>query len=61
MVKDVKEVGVGGWLLVELHGQRGRVEQDGDEHRVLAEWRGGKRPEAVLEGILRNVSSDRLG
>ena len=47
--------------MVELHGERGRVEQDGGKDGVFTERGGGKRPQSVLERVFRNVSSDRLG
>ena len=47
--------------MVELHGERGGVEQDGGKDGVFTERGGGKRPQSVLERVFRNVSSDRLG
>ena len=47
--------------MVELHSERGRVEQDGGKDGVFTEGRGGKRPQAILERVLWNVSPDRLG
>ena len=61
LVENIQKVGVGCGLVVELHGEGGGVEQDGDEDGVFAEWRGGKGPQAVLNWILWNVSSYWLG
>ena len=47
--------------MVELHSERGGVEQDGGKDGVFTEGRGGKRPQAILERVLWNVSPDRLG
>ena len=47
--------------MVELHCERGGVEQDGGKDGVFTEGRGGKRPQAILERVLWNVSPDRLG
>ena len=60
-VEHVQEVRVGGGLVVELHSERGGVEQDGGKDGVFTEGRGGKRPQAILERVLWNVSPDRLG
>ena len=47
--------------MIELHGERGRVEQDRGKDGVFTERGSGKRPQSVLERVFRNVSSDRLG
>ena len=48
-------------LVMELHGEGEGVEHDGHEHGVLADGGGGEGPEFVLERILGDVSSHRLG
>ena len=47
--------------MVELHSEGGCVEQDCGKDGVFTEGRGGKRPQAILERVLWNVSPDRLG
>ena len=42
LVEHVQKVCVGGGLAVELHGEGGGVEQDGDEDSVFTKWRGGE-------------------
>ena len=61
LVENVQEVGVGCGLTVELHGEGGGVEQDDDEDGVFTKWRGCEGPEPVLDWVLWNVSSHRLG
>ena len=47
--------------MVELHSERGGVEQDGGKDGVFTEGGRGKRPQSVLERVLWNVPPDRLG
>jgi hypothetical protein len=61
LIDPVQEVCVSGGLVVELHREGCSVEQNGHEHGVFTEGRGGKRPQSVLERILWNVSPNRLG
>ena len=60
-VEAVEEVGVPLWLVVDAHGEGDCVEDDGEEHRVLAQRRRREGPELVLDRVLGDVELDGAG